>query len=93
MGLALNPLAEVVGERTPVLVGALTAAAVAWWGPWAGRFRHGIRVLVAPMEQHDRAGWVVAAVFFVTGWVFALLWEVYGTSWWPGDGPPNPLGL
>lgn len=93
VGLALNPLTEGVGERTPVLVGALTAAAVSWWGPWAGRFRHGIRVLVAPMEQHHRAGWVVAAVFFVTGWVFALLWEVYGTSWWPGDGPPNPLGL
>lgn len=93
VGLALNPLNDVVGERTPLLVGGITAVAVAWWGPGAARFRHGIRVLVAPTERHARAGWVIAAVFFVTAWVLALLWEVNGTSWWPGSGPPNPLGL
>jgi serine/threonine protein kinase len=79
--------------RAPYLVGGGVALLLAWWGPGAGRFRHGVRVLAAPLERNHRAAWIASGALVAISWILLLLWDSYGTSWWPASGPPNPLGL
>lgn len=81
------------GPRSPYLVGGAVALLLAWWGPGSNRFRHGIRVLVMPLQRDQRAGWVICAILVVIAWVLVLLWDSYGTSWIPDTGPPNPFRL
>ncbi|HEY9411414.1 MAG TPA: hypothetical protein VIP77_17680, partial [Jiangellaceae bacterium] len=80
------------GDRAPYLAGGAMTLLLAWWGPGAARFRHGIRVLAAPLERSPRAAWIVCGLFAALAWVFVVVWESFGTSWWPGSGPPNPFG-
>ncbi|MGH8827999.1 MAG: hypothetical protein ACRDVZ_10485, partial [Jiangellaceae bacterium] len=81
------------GPRSPYLVGGAVALLLAWWGPGSNRFRHGIRVLVVPLERAQRVGWVICAILVVIAWILVLLWDSYGTSWIPDTGPPNPFRL
>jgi len=32
-------------------------------------------------------------VFLALTWMLAVAWDSFPTSWAPGAGPPNPLGL
>jgi hypothetical protein len=45
------------------------------------------------LDRDARWAWSVAGLFLALTWVLVLWWDAYGTSWFPGTGPPNPLGI
>ena len=79
--------------RGPYLLGGVLALLLLWFGPGTARFRYGVYVLAAPIDRNPRWAWTVGGVFLVLTWVLVLVWDSYGTSWAPGSGPPNLLGL
>jgi hypothetical protein len=79
--------------RGPYLLGGVLALLLLWFGPGTARFRYGVYVLAAPIDRSPRWAWTVGGVFLALTWVLVLIWDSYGTSWAPGSGPPNPLGM
>ncbi|HET6729383.1 MAG TPA: protein kinase [Jiangellaceae bacterium] len=79
--------------RAPYLVGGAFALLLLWFGPGTARFRYGVHVLVAPLDRSPRWAWTIGAVFLALTWAVVLIWDSYGTSWAPGSGPPNLLGV
>ncbi len=79
--------------RGPYLLGGVLALLLLWFGPGTARFRYGVYVLAAPIDRSPRWAWTVGGVFLVLTWVLVLIWDSYGTSWAPGSGPPNLLGM
>jgi hypothetical protein len=79
--------------RAPYLVGGAFALLLLWFGPGTARFRYGVHVLVAPLDRYPRWAWTIGAVFLALTWAVVLIWDSYGTSWAPGSGPPNLLGM
>jgi hypothetical protein len=79
--------------REPYVIGATVALLLLWFGPGTARFRYGIHVLAAPIDRNRRWAWTVAVVFLVLTWALLLVWASYGTSWAPGNGPPNLLAV
>jgi hypothetical protein len=79
--------------RAPYLVGGAFALLLLWFGPGTARFRYGVHVLVAPLDRNPRLAWTIGAVFLALTWAVVLIWDSYGTSWAPGSGPPNLLGM
>ena len=86
-------LSEQPNLRMPYLVGGAVAVLLMWFGPGTARVRHGVRVLAAPLDRDLRWAWSVTGLFLALTWALVLWWDSYGTSWWPGTGIPNPLGL
>ena len=64
-------------------LGAVLAAGLVWWGPWAYGTRDGVRRVIAIMARTDTAArvWVVVAVFGVGIVLFALLWRTEPLFW------------
>ena len=79
--------------RMPYLVGGAAALLLLWFGPGTARFRYGVHVLAAPLDRNPSWAWTVGGVFLALTWTIALIWDSYGTSWAPGVGPPNVLGM
>jgi hypothetical protein len=79
--------------EAPYLVGGIVTLVLLWFGPGTARVRYGMHVLLAPIDRNQRWAWVTAGVFLAVTWVLLLIWDSSGTSWWPADGPPNPLGM
>ena len=86
-------LSEQPNLRMPYLAGGAVALLLMWFGPGTARVRHGVRVLAAPLDRDLRWAWSVTGLFLALTWALVLWWDSYGTSWWPGTGIPNPLGL
>lgn len=87
----VEPLRTSLGGLIPYFVGAAVALTLAWWGPGSQRFRYGVRVIARPLARARRTSWIVAGILVALGWVVALLLDIWGPSWVPGDGPPNPF--
>ena len=86
-------LSEQPNVRLPYLAGGAIALLLTWLGPGTARVRHGVRVLAAPLDRDLRWAWSITGLFLVLTWALVLWWESEGTSWWPGPGIPNPLGI
>ncbi len=86
-------LSEQPSPRMPYLAGGAVALLLMWFGPGTARVRHGVRVLAAPLDRDPRWAWSVTGLFLALTWALVLWWDSYGTSWWPGTGIPNPLGM
>jgi hypothetical protein len=79
--------------EAPYVIGGVVTLVLLWFGPGTARFRYGMHVLTAPIDRNPRWAWVTAGVFLAVTWVLLLIWDSSTTSWWPADGPPNPLGM
>ncbi|HET6685670.1 MAG TPA: protein kinase [Jiangellaceae bacterium] len=79
--------------RLPYLAGGAVALLLVWLGPGTARVRYGVRLLTGPLDRDARWAWSVAGLFLALTWALVLWWDAYGTSWFPGTGPPNPLGI
>lgn len=94
VGAAVNSI-ELPGllgsSLAPFLVGGAVSLVLAWWGPGTEKFRYGTRMLTVPLARSPRTTWVLVGVLLAIGWVMALLWDVWETSWLPADRPPNPF--
>lgn len=86
-------LGEPTNVRMAYLAGGAVALLLVWLGPGTARVRHGVRVLAAPLDRDVRWAWSVTGLLLALTWALVLWWDSYGTSWWPGLGPPNPLGI
>ncbi|MGH8824551.1 MAG: protein kinase domain-containing protein [Jiangellaceae bacterium] len=86
-------LSDQPNVRLPYLAGGAVALLLVWLGPGTARVRYGVRLLAAPLARDARWAWSVAGLFLALTWVLVLWWEAYGTSWFPGTGPPDLLGL
>lgn len=86
-------LSDQPNVRLPYLAGAAVALLLVWLGPGTSRVRHGVRLLTGPLDRDARWAWVIAGFFLALTWVLALWWDAYGTSWFPGAGPPDLLGI
>jgi hypothetical protein len=79
--------------RGPYVVGGAVMLLLLWFGPGTARFRYGVHVLTAPIDRNRSWAWTVAGVFLALTWALLLVWDSYGTSWAPGVGPPDLLGM
>ncbi|HMG31924.1 MAG TPA: protein kinase [Jiangellaceae bacterium] len=86
-------LSDQPNVRLPYLAGGAVALLLVWLGPGTARVRYGVRLLAAPLDRDARWAWAVAGLFLALTWVLVLWWDAYGTSWFPGTGPPSPLGI
>lgn len=93
VGAVLNVLDLTVPgwDLAPFVVGGVVSLTLSWWGPGAEKFRYGVRTLVAPLAYTPRVAWAVAGLFAAAAWTFAVLWERWGTTWWPAGGPVDPF--
>jgi serine/threonine protein kinase len=92
LGAAVE-LSDQSSPRLPYLAGGAVALLLIWLGPGTARVRYGVRLLAGPLDRDARWAWSVAGLFLALSWVLVLWWDAYGTSWFPGTGPPNPLGI
>lgn len=76
----------------PFVTGGVVTLSLAWWGPGAAKFRYGVRTITAPLADAPRVTWSITGALVAGAWIFAILWDGWGTSWVPFGGPFNPFG-
>lgn len=88
LGASAIILLDVGSPRLPLAVAGVILAAVLWWGPGAGPYRGVYALADARLSGAARAAWVSLGVVAGLALVCVLIWESYGTLWWPlGEAP------
>jgi Protein kinase domain len=86
-------LSDQPNVRLPYLAGGAVALLLVWLGPGTSRVRYGVRLLTGPLDRDARWAWAIGGFFLALTWALVLWWDAYGTSWFPGTGPPDLLGI
>ncbi|HLR93717.1 MAG TPA: serine/threonine-protein kinase [Jiangellaceae bacterium] len=81
-------LLDVGSPRLPLVVAGVIVAAVLWWGPGAQPYRSVYALVDARLSGAARAAWMSLGVLAGLAVVCVLIWESYGTLWWPLDEEP-----